>query len=367
MYSFLPSEALRQECASIVPVNPVREEEAQAYLDGLTKPQGSLGRLEELARRLYAVQEQAPLAVRPARLFTIAADHGVVEEGVASSPQAVTALMVRNFIGGGAAVNSLCASAGVEHRVVDAGMAEPCAFVHEAVVSANIAPGTANMAKGPAMTGDQCRRALQLGVDLAESARKDGVRVLGTGEMGIGNTTASSALFCAYFGFGAEEMTGMGAGVPTAGLGHKARVITRALEANAEAVRSGNPFGILAALGGLEIAALAGLILGGAARRMAVMIDGFIATAAYAAAWKIAPAVRGYCFFSHGSAEKGHGLVLRSLGESPLFDLGMRLGEGTGAALGIFLLDAAAQAYNTMATLEGLGIVLPDKGTGKAD
>ena len=366
MHSFLSSPTLRRECASIAPVDPEQEKKAQAYLDGLSKPPGSLGRLEEIARRLYAVQEQAPLEARPARLFTIAADHGVVEEGVASSPQAVTALMVRNFLGGGAAINSLCASAGAELRVVDAGVAEPLSFAHESFISARIAPGTANMAKGPAMSDEQCARALQLGIDLAEGARKDGVRVLGTGEMGIGNTTASSALFCAYFGFGAEEMTGMGAGVPSAGLGHKAKVIARALEANAGAVAGKNPFAVLAALGGLEIAALAGLILGGAARRMAVVIDGFIATAAYAAAWKMEPAVRGYCFFSHGSAEQGHGLALRRLGETPLLDLGLRLGEGTGAALGFLLLEAAARAYNTMATLEDLGIVLPKMDAGKA-
>ena len=359
MYSFLPSLELRQECASIVPVNPEQEKRAQAHLDGLTKPPGSLGRLEEIARRLYAVQEQEPLVARPARLFTIAADHGVVAEGVASSPQEVTALMVRNFMGGGAAINSLCASAGVELRIVNAGVAGGHSFVHEGLINAPIAPGTANMARGPAMSEAQCLKALLLGVELAESARKDGVRVLGTGEMGIGNTTASSALFCAYLGFGAEEMTGMGAGVPAAGLAHKTRVIERALAANAGAVESGNPFAVLAALGGLEIAALAGLILGGAARRMAVMIDGFIATAAYTAAWKIAPAVRGYCFFSHGSAESGHSLTLQRLGESPLLDLGMRLGEGTGAALGLFLLEAAARAYNSMATLGGAGIVLP--------
>ena len=360
MYSFLPSPELQKECASITPVSPERENEAQAHLDGLTKPVGSLGRLEELARRLYAIQEKTPLEARPARLFTIAGDHGVVAEGVASNPQAVTALMVQNFMDGGAAINSLCASAGVELRIVNVGMAEAPSFSDERFIDAGIAPGTANMAKGPAMTDDQCARALQVGVDLAENARRDGVRVLGTGEMGIGNTTPSSALFCAYLGFAADEMTGMGAGEPRAGLGHKTKIITKSLEVNAGAVNSGNPFAVLAALGGLEIAALAGVILGGAARRMAVMIDGFIATAAFVAAWKMVPAVKDYCFFSHGSAEAGHGLVLRKLGERPLLDLGLRLGEGTGAALGLFLLESAARIYNRMASLQGAGIVLPD-------
>jgi nicotinate-nucleotide--dimethylbenzimidazole phosphoribosyltransferase len=356
MHDFLPIQDLQQECASIVPVNPEQEKKAQAHLDLLAKPPGSLGRLEELARRLYAIQEKIPLAARPARLFTIAADHGVVEEGIAANPQSVTTLMLRNFIEGGAAVNSLCASAGVELRVVDAGVAEAYSFTHAMLVNANIAPGTANMTRGPAMSREQCLKALQSGVALAEDARNNGVLALGTGEMGIGNTTASSALFCAYLGFTAMEMAGMGAGVPAAGLEHKARVIARALEANADAVRSSDPFAVLAALGGLEIAMLTGVILGGAARRMAVMIDGFIATAAYAAAWKMVPAVQGYCFFSHGSAEHGHGLVLKRLKERPLLDLDMRLGEGTGAALGLFLLEAAAGVYNSMTTLQGAGI-----------
>lgn len=354
----LPSD-LARECRAVAPVAPERAAEAGRRLDGLTKPPGSLGRLEDMARQLYAVQERAPLRARPARMFTIAADHGVVEEGVASSPQAVTALMVRNFLAGGAGINALCTTAGADLRVVDAGVAAEPFAPHPALIDAKIARGTANMAKGPAMTHEQCAAALRLGVQLAEQAREDGIRVVGTGEMGIGNTTASSALFCAYFGLSPAEMTGMGAGVPPAGLEHKTRVIEKALTVNRDAAAGGNPLAVLAALGGLEIAALAGLILGSAARRMAVMIDGFIATAAFTAAWKLAPAVRGYCFFSHGSAEAGHANVLKRLGETPLLDLGLRLGEGTGAALAFMLLDAAAAVYNDMATFEGAGIALP--------
>ena len=357
MITFLPTESLRQECLSIIPVDAGLIDKGQAHLDNLTKPLGSLGRLENVARRLFAIQQEAP-AARPACMFTIAGDHGVVEEGVASCPQAVTIQMVLNFMQGGAAINSLCAASGVDLRIVDAGVAGGVFPAHEKFIDARIAPGTANIAKGPAMTPDQCARALQLGIDLAEKARTEGYRALGTGEMGIGNTTPSSALFCAYLGFTAEEMTGMGAGVPPAGLAHKAAVIQKALAVNAAAVESADPFAILAALGGYEIAALAGLILGGAARRMPVMIDGFIATAAFVAAWKIAPAVRDYCFFSHGSAEAGHGKALSRIGELPLLDLGMRLGEGTGAALGLFLLEAAAHAYNNMATFESAGVTI---------
>lgn len=354
----LLTPALARECAAVSPLVPALERRAQAHLDGLTKPVGSLGRLEDMARQLFAIQESAPLAARPARMFTIAADHGVVAEGVASSPKEVTALMVRNFLNGGAAINCLCRTAGAELLVVDAGVDAPPFPAHPLLVNARIARGTANMAHGPAMTRDECLAALQLGVDLADTARKQGVRVIGTGEMGIGNTTASSALFCAYFGFAPTAMTGMGAGAPKAGLAHKTAVIEKALSVNADAVADGDPLAVLAALGGLEIAALTGLIIGGAARRMPVMIDGFIATAAFAAAEKLAPAAGGYCFFCHGSAEAGHAAVLERLGKKPLLDLGMRLGEGTGAALGFTLLAAAADMFNSMATFDSAGIAL---------
>lgn len=348
--------SLARQCEAVIPTNPARLAEAKVHLDKLTKPVGSLGRLEHIAARLFAVQETAPLSGGPARMLTIAADHGVVAEGVASSPQEVTILMVRNFLNGGAAINCLCKSAGADLRIVDAGVDAPPFQPHPLLVDAKIARGTANMAAGPAMTPEQCAKALQLGINLAESARRDGIRVLGTGEMGIGNTTSSSCLFCAFFGFSPEEMTGMGAGVPPQGLAHKTKVIGNILATHAETVRGGDPFAVLAALGGLEIAALAGLIIGGAARRMAVVIDGFISTAAFAAASRLAPAVRDYCFFSHASEEAGHAKVLRRIGERPLLDLGLRLGEGTGAALAFPILAAAAEVYNSMATFESAGI-----------
>ncbi len=353
--SRLPA-SLARECEAVAFADPARHAEAQARLDSLTKPQGSLGRLEDMARQLYGIQGQAPLKARPSRMYTIAADHGVVEEGVASNPREVTVLMVLNFLRGGGGVNCLCEAAGADIRIVDAGVAADPFQPHPRLIDAKIARGTANIAKGPAMSLEQCAKALELGIELAEQARKDGIRVLGTGEMGIGNTTPSSALFCAYLGFSASAMTGMGAGLPPAGLAHKSAVIQRALEANKEAVSKGEAFAILAALGGFEIAALAGLIIGGAARQMAVLIDGFIATAAYVAASRLAPAVRDYCFFCHGSAESGHAKVLEALGQKPLLDLGMRLGEGSGAALGFTLLEAAARIYNDMATFESAGI-----------
>jgi nicotinate-nucleotide--dimethylbenzimidazole phosphoribosyltransferase len=293
-------------------------------------------------------------------MVTIAGDHGVVREGVAAAPQETTGRMMAAFLQGGGAINALCAAAGVDFLLVDAGIAaRPDLPPHPALRRAGIGPGVANIARGPAMGRKECLKALELGLSLAGEAGDKGYAALGTGEMGIGNSTASSALLCAYLVLPAAEMTGAGAGIPPAGLARKTEVITGALALHAKAVREKDPLARLAALGGYEIAALAGLILGGAARRLPVVIDGFIATAAFAAARSLAPATGDYCFFSHLSAESGHRLALKALGQNPLLDLGLRLGEGTGSALGLFLLDAAARVFNDMATLESAGILLP--------
>ncbi|MDL2207291.1 nicotinate-nucleotide--dimethylbenzimidazole phosphoribosyltransferase [Desulfovibrio sp. OttesenSCG-928-M16] len=355
--SFL-SPVLAEACEAVCPLDPALFARARERLDSLTKPRGSLGRLEDAAARLFAIQGQRPLVAGPARMITIAADHGVVAEGVASSPQAVTRLMVENFLKGGAGINALCAAAGAELRVVDAGVAAPAFAPHPLLISAKIAPGTDNLAKGPAMTREQCLAALELGLRLAEDAYRDGIKLVGTGEMGIGNTTPSSALFCAYLGFSPEDMTGMGAGLSKNGLKHKTQVIAKALELHAPVIRSADALDILAALGGLEIAALAGLIIGSAAKGLAVVVDGFISTAAFAAAERLAPVVREYCFFAHGSAEAGHKRALARLGLEPLLDLGLRLGEGTGAALAFNLLAGAVRVFNDMATFDSAGITV---------
>ena len=349
-------EDIRRQCVAIQRPDPALDAQAAAHLDNLTKPLGSLGRLEDAARQLFCIQQRAPLAARPACMFTIAGDHGVVDEGVASAPQAVTVQMVYNFMNNGAAINALCASSGVDLRIVDAGVAGHTFPAHPLFIDKKVGNGTANLARQAAMSVEDCAKAVKAGMELAEFAAAHGYRAVGTGEMGIGNTTPSSALFCAYLGFGAGEMTGAGAGIPPAGLEHKTAIIRQALHTHSKVIAQGEPFAILAALGGYEIAALTGLILGAAARRLAVMIDGFIATAAFTAALQISPAVEAYCFFSHGSAEAGHGLALQRLGKKPLLDLGMRLGEGTGAALGLFLLEAAANAYNSMATFADAGV-----------
>lgn len=341
---------------AIAPVDLGLEPAARAHLDNLTKPRGSLGRLEDLAARLVCIQGGGKPAADPARIYTVAGDHGVAAEGVSLFPQEVTRQMVLNFVGGGAGINVLCATSGAQLFVVDAGCLGGTFPEHPSLIQGKVAPGTANLALGPAMTEGQCVAALLLGVSLADRAAAEGVRVLGTGDMGIANTTPSTALYCAYLGLEPREITGPGTGLSAQAVARKAEVIGRGLAANARAVASGEPLAILAALGGLEIACLAGLILGGAKNRQAVCVDGFISTAAYAAAWKLCPHVREYCVLSHASAEPGHARAVAALGLRPVLDLGLRLGEGTGAAMTVFVLRCAADIYNKMASFASAGV-----------
>lgn len=340
----------------IAPVDQSLAPRGQAHLDDLTKPQGSLGRLEELALQLYLIQGGSAPVSDPMRVYTIAGDHGVNAEGVSLFPQEVSRQMVLNFLNGGAGINALAATAGAELFVVDAGCCGGPFDDHPSLIQAKVAPGTANLAVGPAMTREQCLQALMLGVSLADRAYAGGVRVLGTGDMGISNTTPSTALYCAYLGLEPETMTGPGTGLDKQGVANKAAVIRKGLAANAEAVESGDPVAILAALGGLEIAALAGLVLGGARNRQLVCVDGFISTAAYLAAWKICPTVKEYCILSHASAEPGYQKAVETMGLTPYLDLGFRLGEGTGAACAMFLVRAAADMFNNMATFSSAGV-----------
>ena len=342
--------------AAIRPVDPALYDLAQAHLDNLTKPRGSLGRLEELARRLYAMSGGAAPGVDPGRIYVCAGDHGVAEEGVSLFPQEVTRQMVANFLAGGAGINVLARTAGLELRVVDAGcLGEPFA-PHALFAGARVASGTANLAVAPAMDRETCERALLLGVSLAGQAAREGVRSLGTGDMGIANTTPSTALFCAFLGLSPQLVTGPGTGLAADGVRRKAAVIARALALHRDVVASGDAVAILAALGGLEIACLAGLVLGAAVNRLPIAVDGFISTAAYVAARAICPAVADYAVVSHASAEPGYQAVMAALGEKPMLDLDFRLGEGTGAALAMVLLRAAAAVYNDMATFDAAGV-----------
>jgi nicotinate-nucleotide--dimethylbenzimidazole phosphoribosyltransferase len=323
---------------------------AQRRLDRLTKPPGSLGRLEELAARVALLTgRERPRVVAPV-IFTLAADHGVVAEGVSPYPQAVTCQMVENFGRGGAAINVLARQVGVRVVVADLGIAGDVAPWPGLVVE-KVGRGTANLARGPAMTREEARAAIGIGARLVEDAAPDCV---GTGEMGIGNTTAASALTAALTGADPDAVTGRGTGLDEAGRARKVAVIGRALAANRP--DPGDPLGVLAALGGFEIAGLVGVILAGAGRRVPVVLDGFIATAAALVAVRLCAETREYLLAAHRSAEPGHGRLLETLGLAPYLDLGMRLGEGTGAALGIGLLKAALACYDEMATFKEAGV-----------
>ncbi len=342
---------------SIIPVDGSLSSEAQTHLDNLTKPKGSLGRLEELAQRIFCVQQgQRPLCADPARIYTIAGDHGVTAEGVSLFPKEVTRQMVLNFLNDGAGINVLAKTVGADLLVVDAGCAGGPYPEHPKLIQRKIAEGTENIALGSAMSREGCLAALLLGMELADTAAAEGYRTVATGEMGISNTTPATALYSAYLGLDPAAITGAGTGLTTDGIAHKTAVIRRALQTNRAAVESGDAVDILAALGGYEIAALAGLILGAARNRLIVLVDGFISTAAYTAALRICPHVSGYAFFSHASAEQGHSTILTALDSAPLLHLGLRLGEGTGAALTLFLLRAACNIFNDMATFSDAGV-----------
>jgi len=328
------------------------EAAARAHLDSLTKPPGSLGRLEEIALRLAILRGRPPAVTRPV-IFTFAADHGVVAEGVSAYPQIVTAQMVENFARGGAAVNVLARQAGARVVVANFGVASPLGRSAE-VVECPIGSGTANMAVGPAMTREQAIRAIETGAGLAEEAMDAGADLVATGEMGIGNTTAASAITAAITGASPEQVTGRGTGVDDATLARKVTVVRKALEVNRPDPRDG--LDVLAKVGGFEIGGLAGVILAAAARRMPVALDGFIAGAAALLAATLAPAARHALFASHRSAEHGHALALEHLRLDPYLDLGLRLGEGTGAALFIHLARAAALVWSEMATFKSAGV-----------
>ncbi|GHU96812.1 nicotinate-nucleotide--dimethylbenzimidazole phosphoribosyltransferase [Deltaproteobacteria bacterium] len=345
-------------------IKPLQERhlaQAQTRLDSLTKPRGSLGRLEELAKRLFAMREgQMPLIVNPAIMLTVAADHGVAAQNVSPVPQAVTRQMTHNFLNGGAAVNALCHAVGMDLRVIDAGCAGGPFEPHPMLLDKRLGNGTTDISLGPAMPREICLKGLASGVNTAADCVRQGYACLGVGEMGIANSTAAAALYCALLTLDPDAAVGPGAGADAAMVRHKVGVVRQALSANAGILRSGDPVNALAALGGFEIVLLCGLILGAAAQRLPVLVDGFICGAAYAAALKICPEAASCAVLAHTSAEPGHAKALAKLtGDAkPLLDLGMRLGEGTGAAAAYPLLRCAAAAFNDMATFNAAGVTV---------
>lgn len=340
-------------------VAPVDERAAQAARerhDLLTKPAGSLGRLEEAGVRLSAVARCCPPPVPvPAAVGVFAGDHGVLAEGVSPWPQEVTAQMVANFCAGGAAVNVLARHAGAEVVVVDVGVAgelPPSPALRRAKVRA----GTANLAVEPAMAPEEARRALDVGAELAADLSAAGFRCLLTGDMGIANTTPSAALIAALTGRGASEVTGRGTGIDDQRWACKVAVVERALARAEAGGELAEPLTLLASLGGLEIAALAGFLVGAAASGLPAVLDGVIAAAAGLVAQAMVPAVTGYLFAGHRSSEPGATVALEHLGLEPLLDLQLRLGEGTGACLALPLLQASAKILGEMATFESAGV-----------
>jgi len=339
--------------SKIQPLDQAAMQKARLRQDTLTKPQGSLGRLEELSVQLAGITGKAIPEIKDKVIITMAGDHGVVAEGVSAYPQEVTPQMVLNFLSGGAAINVLARHIQARVVIVDMGVASDIP-ANEKLIVKKAAHGTANIARGPAMRREQAVDSILSGVEIVEAEVVRGLDIAGTGDMGIGNTTPSAAIACALMGQNPRDIAGRGTGVDDAGLKRKIDAIERALDVNRPNQKDG--LDVLAKVGGFEIGGLAGVMIGAAANRKPVMVDGFISTAAAMIAVSIAPQCRDYLIAAHRSKEHGHGLMLDWLGLKPLFDLDLRLGEGTGAALGIAMAEAACKILAEMATFGEAGV-----------
>lgn len=336
-------------------------EKAEARQLSLTKPPKSLGRLEEIANRLCAIQEKLTPLVENRRIIICAADHGVCAENISPYPSAVTAQMVINFLSGGAAINAFAKIANAKLSVVDIGVKSAIPALEKIYENSSnvlhrrrIADGTRNFTKEPAMSEREMFAAIEVGIELALESKRNGETLLGLGEMGIGNTTAASAICAALTRLAPEETTGRGTGADDEMLTRKIETVRRALAVTQP--DSDDPLDVLRKIGGFEIACLVGVCVGAASEKIAIVTDGFITTAAAALAVKLCPPIAGYIFASHLSAEKGHHALLELIDQKPLFDLEMRLGEGTGSALAMNIIAASLAAFCEMATFEKAGI-----------
>jgi nicotinate-nucleotide--dimethylbenzimidazole phosphoribosyltransferase len=339
--------------SQIRPLDPAWLARARERLDSLTKPPGSLGRLEELAARYVAIREETFPPLERKRVVVFAGDHGVVAEGVSAYPPEVTFQMVFNFLRGGAGINVLARHAGAEVEVVDIGVNYDFGEA-PGLIGRKVAPGTHNLAREPAMSREEALEAVLVGVERGQAAVATGVDALAAGDMGIGNTTPAAALAAVFTGRPASAVTGRGTGIGEDTFRHKVGVINRALSLHRP--DPADPLGTLAAVGGLEIAGICGLVLGAAAARRPLVLDGFIVTAGALVAARLAPAVTDYLIAGHRSVEPGHQLMLDNLGLRPLLNLDLRLGEGTGAVLGLALLEASFKIYQEMATFAEAGV-----------
>lgn len=346
-------ERINHIIAGIKPLDESAMDEARMRQDNLTKPQGSLGELEALSIQVAGIKGNPRPRISHKVIFVLAGDHGVAKEGVSAYPSEVTPQMVKNFLRGGAAINVLARHGGSRVVIADMGVAsvlEP----HPDLKDRKVAMGTRNMAKGPAMSREEAIRSIQAGIELVEEELPKGVDILGTGDMGIGNTTPSSAITAAITNADVATVTGRGTGLDDEGQRRKVRVIEKVLEINQPNPK--DAIDVLSKVGGFEIGGITGVILAGARYRIPVVIDGFISGAAALVATSLSAKVKPYLIASHQSVEQGHEIVLKHLGLKPLLNLDLRLGEGTGAALGIFLVEASVKILDEMATFSEAGV-----------
>jgi nicotinate-nucleotide--dimethylbenzimidazole phosphoribosyltransferase len=333
----------------------------QVRLDNLTKPHGSLGRLEELAKLIAGITGKENPILKNKVIFTFAADHGVTEDGVSAYPKEVTAQMVYNFLNGGAAINVLSNHIGARVVIADLGVAEEFKVqgsMLKCFTDRKIGFGTKNMAKGPAMTREEATQAICAGIDIFGAEFEKGIDIIGLGEMGIGNTTASSAITAVLTNTPIEDVTGRGTGIDEKGLKNKIEKIKKALQINNP--EPNDAIDVLSKVGGFEIGGLAGVILAAASKKIPVVIDGFISGAAALIAFHIEPKTKNYMIASHCSVERGHKIILKHLGLEPIMDLNLRLGEGTGATLGINIAEASIKILTEMATFQSANVSTKD-------
>jgi nicotinate-nucleotide--dimethylbenzimidazole phosphoribosyltransferase len=340
---------LSKVVSSIPTLNPKAMQKAEKRQAQLTKPAGSLGRLESIAIQVAGITGEAIPSLGKKRVVLCAGDHGVTVEGVSAFPSAVTPMMVLNFLKGGAAISALARQAGAEVQVIDVGVASDLPKSKQ-LVSAKIRKGTRNFKSEPAMTEAECQKAIELGLKLAGQAKKDKVKWVVLGEMGIGNTTSAAALMAALLPCAVEDVTGFGTGIDRTQWMNKCRVIQVSLQKYK--LKLEDPLEALQKVGGLEIAALTGVVLGCAKNRIPVVVDGFITSSAFLVAYRLNPRVKDFAFFSHRSEEPGHTKFYEMLGVEPLLNLKMRLGEGTGGALALNILESAIRTHAEMATFE---------------
>ncbi|UCD15201.1 MAG: nicotinate-nucleotide--dimethylbenzimidazole phosphoribosyltransferase [Candidatus Omnitrophota bacterium] len=348
-------DRIKETIDRITDIDSSLMEKAQQHLDNLTKPQGSLGKLEDLAKLVVSITQKEAPSLKNKVIFTLAADHGVAAEGVSAFPQGVTAQMVYNFINEGAAINVLAKHVGAKVVVADVGVAEELKMQTAKLKIKKIGYGTKNIIAEPAMSREEGIKSIEAGIELFEEEyANNGIDIVGTGEMGIANTTASSAICAVITGAPVEDVTGRGTGIDEAALSNKIKVIKKAL--GLRQPDSKDALDVLSKVGGFEIGGVAGIILAAASKKVPVVIDGFISAAAALIAYTLAPKVKKYMIAAHCSVEKGHRIILKHMGIEPLLDLNLRLGEGTGAALAMNIIEAGVKILNEMATFKDAGV-----------